>query len=369
MRSACHSAALQVGTSDGIIALLEPESDDIAMVGKIGGEEPMALAHQALSNFGVARMFRGLCSGVVRQTAAVAIGVMLAMSAGSLARAEDEQISYASPDEAVTGLVDAIRSDDPAPAIVRVLGPDGENIATSGDPVADEARLAKFLKAFEDGHQVQQEDASKAVLLVGQDEFPFPIPIVAKDGKWRWDTAQGLEEILTRRIGENELATIEVMLGYVAAQIEYAEQERDGKGLQYARRLMSREGRKDGLYWAVAEGDDPSPIGPLVAEAQRKGYSGTGTGQAYNGYVFRMLYGQGGHASDGARDYIVNDRMIGGFALIATPADYGNSGVMTFIVNQDGDVYEKDLGPDSAERAARIKLFDPDTSWKKVESE
>lgn len=306
---------------------------------------------------------------MLRPTAAIAIGLVLVMSIGSLARAEGEPISYASAEQAVAGLVEAARSDDPAQAIVRVLGPGGEDIATSGDPVADAERLAKFLKAFEEGHKVLQESAAKAILLVGQDEFPFPIPIVAENNKWRWDTAQGLDEILTRRIGENELATIEVMLGYVAAQLEYAEQERDGKGLQYARRLMSREGRRDGLYWAVAEGEEPSPIGPLVAEAQSKGYSGTGTGPAYNGYVFRMLYGQGKHASDGARDYIIDDRMIGGFALIATPADYSNSGVMTFIVNQDGDVYEKDLGPNSAERAARIKLFDPDPSWKKVKTE
>jgi Protein of unknown function (DUF2950) len=314
-------------------------------------------------------MLCGLRSRMAWSTAAIAIGLTLAMSAGSVGYAKAEQASYASAEEAVAGLVEAARSSDPAEAIVRVLGPDGEDIATSGDPVADEARLARFLKAFENGHQVQQEDASKAVLLVGQDEFPFPIPLVSENGRWRWDTAQGLDEVLTRRIGENELATIEVMLGYAAAQLEYAEQERDGKGLQYARRLMSRDGRKDGLYWAIVEGEEPSPIGPLVAEAQRKGYSGSGSGSAYNGYIFRILYGQGKHASDGARDYIVNDRMIGGFGLIATPADYGNSGVMTFIVNQDGDVYEKDLGPDSAERAARIKLFDPDPTWKKVESE
>jgi len=311
----------------------------------------------------------GLVSTLVRPMAAIAIGLAMATSIGSFAYAQDEQTSYASVEEAVSGLVDAVASNDAKQAIVRVLGPDGEAIATSGDPVADEARLARFLKAFEEGHKVEEEDASKAILLVGKDEFPFPIPIVADNGKWRWDTAQGLEEILTRRIGENELATIEVMLAYVAAQLEYAEQDRDGKGLQYARRLMSREGRKDGLYWVVAEGEEPSPMGPLVAQAQRKGYSGTGTGPAYNGYVFRMLHGQGKNASDGARDYIVNDRMIGGFALIATPAEYGNSGVMTFIVNQDGNVYEKDLGPNSAAVAARIKLFDPDPSWKRVESE
>jgi hypothetical protein len=314
-------------------------------------------------------MFRGRRFEIFRPMAAIGMGLSIAISAGPNAYAEGEQTSYASAEEAVAGLVEAVRSEEPVQAVVRVLGPDGEDIATSGDPVADEARLIRFLEAIEESHQVQQEDASRAILVVGQDEFPFPIPIVAENGKWRWDTAQGLEEILTRRIGENELATIEVMLGYVAAQLEYAEQERDGKGMQYARRLMSRDGRKDGLYWPVAEGKEPSPIGPLIAEAQRKGYSGTGTGPAYNGYAFRMLYGQGENASDGARDYIVNDRMIGGFALIATPADYGNSGVMTFIVNQDGVVYEKDLGSDSVEFAARIKLFDPDPSWKKVETD
>lgn len=314
-------------------------------------------------------MFRGPRLRIVRPAAAIAIGLTIATSAGSVAHAKEEQTSYASVDEAVAGLAEAVRSNDPVQAIVKVLGPDGEDVATSGDPVADEARLSKFLEAFEDGHKVQQEDASRAILLVGPDEFPFPIPIIAQNGKWRWDTAEGLDEILTRRIGENELATIEVMLGYVAAQYEYAEQDRDGRGAQYARRLMSREGRKDGLYWQASGDEEQSPIGPLVAEAQSKGYSGTGTGPAYNGYVFRMLYGQGPSAEDGARDYIMNDRMIGGFALIATPAEYENSGVMTFIVNQDGVVYEKDLGPNSRELAARIKLFNPDPSWQKVEAD
>lgn len=309
-----------------------------------------------------------------RQYKPVALIALLAFGLGSglstsPSFSQDKQASYASVEDAVEALVTAVRSDDPVAEIEQVLGPDGDDIASSGDPVADEARRARFIQAFEESHRIDREDAAKAVLLVGSEEFPFPIPIVEKGGKWHWDTAVGLEEILTRRIGENELATIEVMLGYVAAQIEYAEQERDGKGLQYARRLMSRDGRKDGLYWTVAEGEDPSPIGPLVAEAQSRGYTGTGTGQAYNGYVFRMLYGQGKHASDGALDYIVNDRMIGGFGLIATPVEYGNSGVMTFIVNQDGEVYEKDLGPDTPAIASRIKLFDPDPSWRKVEAE
>jgi hypothetical protein len=282
-----------------------------------------------------------------------------------VAHAEDEQTTFASADEAVSGLVEAVRSGDEE-AIVKVLGPSGRDIASSGDPVADKARRTRFLEAFNQRHQVQQEDSAKAVLTVGEDEFPFPIPIVSQDGKWYWDTDQGLDEILTRRIGENELATIDVMRGYVAAQYEFAAEDRDGKGAQYARRLMSQEGKRDGLYWPASTGEDESPIGPLIAEAQSKGYSGTGTGSAYNGYVFRMLYGQGKSAEDGARDYILNGRMIGGFALVATPAEYENSGVMTFIVNQDGVIYEKDLGPETRARAAEIRLFNPDATWKKV---
>lgn len=311
-------------------------------------------------------MFHSALLRIVSPTITLAIGLVMAATSNSIAQAQDGQLSFQSADEAVAKLVEAVRSKD-VEEIVNVLGPGGRDIASSGDPVADQARLTKFLEAFDQRHQVQKEDASEAVLLVGEDEFPFPIPIVLEDGEWYWDTDQGLDEILTRRIGENELASIEVMLGYVAAQYEYAEQDRDGKGGQYARRLMSREGQRDGLYWPVSDGEEQSPIGPLIAEAQSKGYSGTGSGPAYNGYVFRVLYGQGKSAEDGARDYIINGRMIGGFALIATPAEYANSGVMTFIVNQDGVIYEKDLGPNTLERAAGIRVFDPDPTWKKVD--
>jgi hypothetical protein len=294
------------------------------------------------------------------------------MSAAATSQAEGPA-TFASPDAAVTALIEAVRSDDPTEAMVRVLGKDGAEIASSGDPVDDEARRARFLSAYEEGHALEPDGDSKTTLVIGKDEFPFPIPIVAEAGKWRWDTNAGLDQLLTRRIGENELSAIEVMRAYVAAQLEYAERPRDGNGIQYARRLMSREGRKDGLYWPAAEGEEESPIGPLVAKAQREGYAGRSKREdgerAYHGYVYRMLYGQGRNATGGARDYLVNDRMIGGFALIATPADYGNSGVMTFIVNQDGEVFEKDLGPDSAKDAQRIKLFDPDDSWRKAATE
>lgn len=282
------------------------------------------------------------------------------------------QEKFATPDEAVTALLSAVRSENPSDAIVQVLGPDGRDVASSGDDIADEARRSRFLSAFDEAHSLQA-DGSTQTLVIGKDDYPFPIPIVQADGKWSWDTAAGLDQILTRRIGENELAAIEVMRTYVAAQLEYAERPRDGTGIQYARRLMSREGRKDGLYWETSEGEPDSPIGPLVAKAQREGYNRSANrteGQAdYHGYVYRMLYGQGKNASDGARDYIVNNRMIGGFALIATPAEYGNSGVMTFIINQDGIVFEKDLGPESARAAAQIRMFDPDSSWRKTQTE
>ena len=281
--------------------------------------------------------------------------------------------SFKSPDDAVTALVDAIRSDDPGEALVSVLGAEGSDIANSGDEVADEARRARFLEAFGEAHVLQADGESKSTLVIGKDEYPFPIPLTKTGEEWKWDVAAGIDQILTRRIGENELSAIEVMRAYVAAQLEYAEQPRDGRGIQYARRLMSREGRRDGLYWETAEGEPDSPIGPLVAKAQGEGYKGRAgreDGQtSYHGYLYRMLYGQGPSAADGTRDYIVNDRMIGGFALIATPSEYGNSGVMTFIVNQDGVVYEKDLGPDTAKEAARIRLFNPDKTWKKVADE
>lgn len=281
--------------------------------------------------------------------------------------------TFGSPEAAVAAFVEAVKSGQPAEALVTVLGPAGRDLAISGDPIDDEARRARFLSSFEEGHSLQAEGNDRVKLVISKDEYPFPIPIVKTGETWQWDVDAGLDEILTRRIGENELAAIEVMWSYVAAQREYAEQPRDGKGIQYARRLMSREGRKDGLYWEVTEGEPESPIGPLIAKAQREGYVGNSKrsdGQrAYHGYVYRMLYGQGRNAADGPRDYILNDRMIGGFALIAVPLDYGNSGVMTFIVNQDGDVFQKDLGPDTTEAAARIKLFDPDGSWQKVSSD
>lgn len=297
---------------------------------------------------------------------------IMTLAAVPSAYAQDGAV-YPSPEEAVSAFVSALRSNDPAESLIKVIGETGRSLARSGDDVDDEARRSKFLAAFDDAHSLQADGDEKQKLIIGKEDYPFPIPLVKDSGTWRWDVEAGLDEILTRRIGENELSAIKVMQAFVAAQLEYAEQPRDGKGIQYARRLMSREGRKDGLYWEARAGEDESPIGPLIAKAQSEGYRGQAKREdgyaAYHGYHYRMLYGQGRNASDGRRDYIVNDRMIGGFALIAVPADYGNSGIMTLIVNQDGVVYEKDLGPQTVEDAARIKLFDPNTSWRKVNAD
>ena len=217
-------------------------------------------------------------------------------------------------------------------------------------------------------HELKEEDGSRAVLIIGKDAFPFPIPIVAATGAWHFDTPAGVEEILDRRIGENELAAIEVLRAYVDAQREYAEADHDGKGPQYAQRLLSSDGKRDGLYWPAAENEPASPFGPLIAEAHAEGYrKQTDSPQPYHGYLFRILTSQGTDAAGGARDYVVSGRMIGGFGLIATPAEYGNSGVKTLLVNQDGVVFEKDLGPETTSLAAAVTSFNPDASWTKVD--
>ncbi len=292
---------------------------------------------------------------------ASALGVAVALTGSAIAQAV-----YATPQEAVDALVTAVKSGD-AKDIAAVLGPGGVKLASSGDPVADTAVRERFVSAYDEAHQLHKLGDEPLTLYIGREDFPFPIPLVEEAGKWHFDTAAGAEEILDRRIGENELAAIEVLRASVDAQREYAERDHDGKGVQYARRLLSSKGRMDGLYWPTNEGEPESPLGPLVAEARAEGYRPSKSGPApYHGYVFRVLAGQGKDARGGARDYIVHNRMIGGFGLMAVPAEYANSGVMTFIVNQDGVVYQKDLGPKTASIASGISSFNPDMSWTEV---
>jgi hypothetical protein len=274
--------------------------------------------------------------------------------------------SFASPEHAVTALVSALRSGEPQ-RLLKVLGPEAEKLVTSGDPVADRQARARFLTAFNQGHELVHHGDNQTILVVGEDQWPFPIPTVKRDGQWRFDTLAGQQEIIDRRIGANELEAIEVCRAYVDAQREYASVDRNGDGLlQYAQSFMSRPGKRDGLFWPVANGETESPIGPLMARTRAEGYStAQGKPRPFHGYYYRILKGQGPHAPGGTVDYVVRGQMIGGFALVAYPAQYGSSGIMTFIVNHDGIVYQKDLGRETAKRAKEMVRYDPDPSWTK----
>lgn len=289
---------------------------------------------------------------------------------GALHAADTKQATYKSPQDAVDALVAAVKAGT-IDGIVAVLGPGGEDIASSGDEVADAAARQRFATAYDERHEIKREDNAKTILILGSEDFPFPIPLVENKGAWRFDTAAGAEEILDRRIGENELAAMEVLRAYVDAQREYATTDRDGKGVQYARRLLSSNGKKDGLYWPVTDGEPESPFGPLVANARAEGYKKRRDGEPtpYHGYLFRILTEQGKKAVGGARNYIIGGRMIGGFGLVAAPAEYGNSGVMTFIINHDGAIYQRDLGEDTPRAAARMQTFNPDSSWTIVKND
>jgi hypothetical protein len=251
------------------------------------------------------------------------------------------------------------------------MGSDGEAILSSGDPVQDSSIRTRFLAIYDQGHKLDRI-ANRTILELGDSDWPFPIPLVSDAKGWRFDTAAGKREILLRRVGGNELATIESMQAYVDAQEDYAELQRAGGGpVYFAQRILSTPGAHDGLYWPTQAGEPPSPLGPLVAEARTEGYRAPADGAPgrtpYHGYLYRVLTSQGSHAAGGAVDYVVDGKMIGGFALIATPARYGDSGVMTFIVSHHGVVYQKNLGPQSATLAAQITRFDPDPSWQAVD--
>jgi len=295
--------------------------------------------------------------------ALVLLAVAPAASAASAAQA-----SFASPEEGVTALVDAVKSDN-LPMLSVILGPTGSKLTRSGDPVEDNRRRELFIKAYDEANQLAREGDSKAVLVIGKDEWPMPIPLVKRGNVWRFDTRQGAREILQRRIGRNELAAIQVCLAIVDAEREYAAADIDRDGLpEYAPKFTSTPGKRDGLFWGVNEGEPPSPLGPLLAAAAQEGYSrpGSRTLEPYHGYFYKIMTAQGKDAPGGAHSYIVKGKMIGGFAVIAYPARYGNSGIMSFILNQGGVVYEKNLGKNTAAIASKMKVFNPDASWKRL---
>jgi len=274
------------------------------------------------------------------------------------------QKTFASPEQAGDALAASWRRGSKAD-ILEIFGPSGLKLVSSGDAIADKEAREKLTSEYDAQHKIEKNGEQKALLILGKDEFPFPIPLVRQAKVWRFDTKAGEEEILNRRIGRNELDAIEFCRAYVESQREYA--DRLGNGLhEYAMQIASTGDRHNGLYWPAKEGEEESPFGPLVASAAAEGYNESGADMLapYHGYYYKILTRQGANASGGATDYIANGHMTGGFALVAFPAKYGNSGIMTFIVNQNGIVFEKNLGMHTKEIARQMTQYDPDKSWK-----
>lgn len=305
------------------------------------------------------------CAGVTLRAAGPA--------AAPAAPAVVAQATYATPDEAVIALSAALKADD-TKGVFAIFGPQLSTVL-SADPSERKAEYEAFTKAHAQGVKVVKVTDEKMVLNVGDKGWPLPFPLIkVKDGRWSFDTAAGREEILNRRIGENELGAINLMLRYVEAQREYASNDWDGDGvLSFAQRLVSTPGKKDGLYWSSEQDGTISPMAELVDEATQAGYKFVktvgGVTQAYEGYVYKVLTRQGSAAPLGRYNYVINGEMIAGFGLVAFPVKYGNSGIMSFMVNQQGIVYQKDLGPNSVALGSAMTEYNPDSSWKPVEVE
>jgi len=279
------------------------------------------------------------------------------------------QRNFATPEDAARALIDAVRAND-RQAVLDVVGAKARNWLMTANEIADREEGRLFIAAYDRKNAVVKSGDGKAMLTVGDESWEFPSPIVRRAGKWSFDADAGREEILNRRVGRNELDTIQTLLAIVDAQREFAAADTDGDGLRdYAARFASTPGKKDGLYWETRAGEPPSPLGPLVAKAVREGYGEkvkSGRVEPYQGYLYRMLTSQGRHATAGAYDYMLDGKLFGGFAVLAYPAAYGNTGVKTFLVNHEGVVYEKDLGGTTPDHAAKIRRFDPDNTWAKV---
>jgi hypothetical protein len=309
---------------------------------------------------GPACSFRRGCAGAF---------VLALAAAQLLAAPQSAPSAFATPDEAVQALINAAKNNDSA-AMLKLFGPEGKDIVQSGDAAEDKAGREEFARRAAEKTTVVPEpgNPNRATLVVGENEWPFPVPLVRGNGRWMFDAAEGRLEILARRIGRNEMNAIEVCRGYVEAQMEYAAHDRDANGvLEYAQKILSSPGKKDGLYW---EGEPDTLAPKAYADAAAALLQGQGKKPVpYHGYYFHILKAQGSDAPGGAADYVVKGTMIGGFALVAWPDEYAVSGVKTFIVNHLGVVYEKDLGPTTSTLARQMTVFDPGKGWNKVEGE
>ena len=289
--------------------------------------------------------------------------VFLVTVGGANALAEPQ--AFPSPEAAAQALRDALEADD-GEALRAIFGPEYADDLIGSDIAIVREGMRQTLEAMRAATALLPEANDSVILTIGRQAFPFPVPIVREGESWYFDSAAGLEEVLDRRIGENELAAIEALRAYVQAQIEYASADRDGdQVLEYAQRVISTPGQRDGLYWASAPGEPVSPFGPFIAEISAL-IQGKELGDPYRGYYYRVLKGQTEHAPGGAYEYVINGNMIAGFAMLAWPAEYGETGVMTFQVSHQGDVLEADLGPETAEVAPAFDAYDPDATWAEV---
>jgi DUF2950 family protein len=317
---------------------------------------------------------RRIMNRLLAKRAAVSATIFLCgaliCSAGPLSAASRTSLGKAFPSKeaAAQAFIGAVRAGDDA-ALIKILGPQAQAVVNSGDPVADRAVKNRIASAYDQMHRFVATSDGRVYLYVGAENWPLPIPLMKRQGKWYFDTAYGKEEILARRIGKNELDAIQVCRAVVAAQHQYTSQVQAGEDAkQYAQKFLSDEGKHNGLYWTTAASEPPSPLGPLIVSASAEGYRRAGAGKPtpYHGYIYRLLKEQGPHAPGGARSYIQDGKMTGGFAVLAYPAGYRSSGVMSFMAGQDGTLYQKDLGPQTGTIAASIKAFDPDKTWEAV---
>lgn len=278
-----------------------------------------------------------------------------------------QQKTFATSAEALEALIAAARSGD-SKELLNILGEAAEPTLHSGDAVQDRQVRARFIEAFNTAHELKRGANGQLILEIGKDQWEFPFPVVQRNSRWHFDTATGIDEVINRRIGENELSTLQSCAAFVDAQREYyrLNPQRDPL-MHFAQKLVSTEGRKDGLYWPAADSETPSPLGEGFARARAEGYflNPPQKTTPYHGYVYKLLSKQGSHAKGGAYDYMAGDKLLGGFALLAFPAEYNSSGVVSFIVSHEGVIYSKDLGPNTFKLASHIEAFDPDSSWKR----
>ncbi len=298
--------------------------------------------------------------------AAVLLSSVIALGAADPAAAGPAgEATFVSPERAAEALATAWRGGQ-ASQLLAIFGPEGQDLVRSGDAIAETRARERLAAAYDQRHRIERAGAGEAVLVVGKEDWPYPIPIVRRGATWRFDVTAGARQILDRRIGHNELNAIEASRAFVVAERDYAAGHSVAGTPEYARKVLSTGGQQDGLYWPAKANEAQSPLGPLVAAAEAQGYrAASGEGRTpFHGYFFRILTGQGEHASGGAKSYLADGHMTQGFALIAFPAAWGASGVMTFIVNQNGIVFERNLGRDTAKLARQTALYDPDRTWR-----